>query len=74
MLQLTVRKVGNSLGMILPAEAVRELNLSEGDRLFLTKSPEGLRLTPYDPSFEKKMEIARKGMRKYRNALRELAK
>jgi len=60
--------------MILPAEAVRELNLSEGDRLFLTKSPEGLRLTPYDPSFEKKMEIARKGMRKYRNALRELAK
>jgi putative addiction module antidote len=74
MLQVTVRKVGNSLGMILPAEAVRELNLSEGDRLFLTKSPEGLRLTPYDPSFEKKMEIARKGMRKYRNALRELAK
>ena len=74
MLQLTVRKVGNSLGMILPAEAVRELNLSEGDRLFLTKSPEGLRLTPYDPSFEKKMEIARKGMRQYRNALRELAK
>jgi putative addiction module antidote len=60
--------------MILPAEAARELNLSEGDRLFLTKSPEGLRLTPYDPSFEKKMEIARKGMRKYRNALRELAK
>lgn len=74
MLELTIRKVGNSLGMILPAEAVRELKLSEGDRLFLTKSPEGLRLTPYDPSFEKKMEVALKGMRKYRNALRELAK
>jgi putative addiction module antidote len=74
MLELTVRKVGNSLGMILPAEAARELKLSEGDRLFITRSPEGLRLTPYDPSFEKKMEIALKGMRKYRNALRELAK
>ena len=74
MLELRVRKVGNSLGMILPAEAARELKLSEGDKLFLTIGPEGLRLTPYDPEFEKKMRVALKGMRKYRNALRELAK
>jgi putative addiction module antidote len=74
MLELTIRRVGNSLGMILPADAARDLKLAEGDKLFLTRSPEGLRLTPYDPSFEKKMEVALKGMRKYRNALRELAK
>jgi hypothetical protein len=31
-------------------------------------------LAPRDPSFEKGMEIARKAMRNYQNALRELAK
>ena len=74
MVRLTVRKVGNSLGIILPAEAARDLELSEGDKLFLTRGPEGMRLTPYDPDFEKKMKVALKGMRKYRDALKELAR
>jgi hypothetical protein len=34
----------------------------------------GLRLTPYDPTFEKGMRAARKAMKTYRNALAELAK
>ena len=74
MVKLTVRKVGNSLGVILPLEATEALRVREGDNLFLTESPDGLRITSFDPTFEKKMAIARKGIRKYRNALRELAK
>lgn len=74
MLQVTVRKIGNSLGVILPVEATNALHVGEGDKLFLTESPEGLKLTPYDPHFARQMEVAEKGMRKYRNALRELAK
>lgn len=73
MVQLTVRKIGNSLGVILPAEVTAALKVADGDRLFLTESPDGMRLTPYDPEFAKQMEVAEKGMRKYRNALRELA-
>jgi putative addiction module antidote len=74
MVEVTVRKIGNSLGVILPADATALLNVAEGDRLFLTEGPEGLRITPYDPTFARKMEVAAEGMRRYRNALRELAK
>lgn len=74
MVEVTVRRIGNSLGVILPGDATALLNVREGDRLFLTEDPEGLRITPYDPQFARKMEIASEGMRRYRNALRELAK
>ncbi len=74
MVALTVRKIGNSLGVILPARATAALNVGEGDQLFLTESPDGMRITAFDPSFEKQMKAAAKGMRKYRHALRELAR
>lgn len=74
MVEVTLRKIGNSLGVILPAEATSALKVQEGDKLFLTDSPDGLRLTPYDPQFAEQMKAASKGMRQYRNALRELAK
>ena len=74
MVQVRIRKIGNSLGVILPAEATAALQVGEGDTLFLTQSPEGFRITPYDPAFERQIKVASKGMKKYRNALRELAK
>ena len=74
MVQLRVRKVGNSLGVTLPAQAARTLRVREGDRLYLTEAPGGFRLTPYDPSFEETMKIAEGFMSRYRNALRELAR
>ena len=74
MVQITVRKIGNSLGVILPAEAAATLGVVEGDRLFLTEAPDGLRVTACDPEFERKVQVAENGMRRYRNALRELAR
>ncbi len=74
MLTLKVRKVGNSLGVTLPQEAASRLRVAEGDTLYLTEAPDGFRLTSYDPEFEEQMTVARRVMRKYRNALRELAK
>jgi putative addiction module antidote len=71
---LTVTAVGNPLGVLLPKEAVNRLEVQKGDKIFLTKSPDSYRLTAYDPEFEEEMAIARKGMRKYRDALRELAR
>ena len=71
---LKVTQIGNSLGLILPREAVAALNLQKGDTLFLTPAPSGFRLTLNDPEFEERMEIARKIMKKRRNVLRELAK
>jgi putative addiction module antidote len=74
MINITVRKVGNSLGVILPAEATAFLHVKEGDVLHLTESPDGYRITPYDPEFERAMAVAEDLMNRYRNALRELAK
>lgn len=74
MYRLKLRKVGNSLGLTLPSEALRALRVREGDPLYLTEAPDGFRLTPYDPEFEETMEIAEDFMARYRNALRDLAK
>jgi putative addiction module antidote len=75
MLTLKVRKVGNSLGMVLPKEAVSQLGVEDGTTLYLTETPDGgYRLTPYDPEFERQLEAAEEGMARYRNALRALAK
>jgi putative addiction module antidote len=74
-MQLKVRQVGNSLGVVLTREALARLNVSRGDSLYLTEAPDGsLRITPYDPAFEEQMKLAREGMGQYRNTLRELAK
>ena len=73
--KVTLKKIGNSAGVILPKEVMARLHLSVGDRFYATLTPEGgIRLTPYDPDFEKAMEFARRGMKIYRNALAELAK
>jgi len=74
MLKLKVTKVGNSKALILNKEAAAQLNVEEGDSLFLVETPTGYRLTPYDPEFERKMTVARKVMKKRRKLLRELAK
>ncbi len=74
MITLKLTAVGNSVGVVLPKEALAKLHLERGDTVFLTESPEGFRLTPYDPEFEKQMTVARQVMKKRREVLRELAK
>ena len=70
-----VRKIGNSLGIVLPKEALQTLRVEEGATLFLTEAPESaLTITPDSPGFDETMRIAEDGMKRYRNALRELAK
>ncbi len=75
MTSLKVRQIGNSLGVVLPKEALSRLNVASGDMLYLSEAPDGsMRITPFDPAFDAQMQAARKGMKKYRNTLRELAK
>lgn len=75
MVELKVRKIGNSLGVVLPKEAVSHLHAEEGDRLFLVEGPAGTyQLTPYDPAFGKKMKKVEDIISRYRNTIHELAK
>ena len=74
MTKLKVRAIGSSYGVILPKEILDGLNVAEGDELFAIRTPEGLKLTPYNPEFEKWLDAARATVKRYRNDLRALAK
>lgn len=69
-----VRKIGNSYGVILNKALLQELEVEEGDTLFVVKTADGIRLTSYDPDFADAMEAGRDYMKRHRDALRELAK
>lgn len=75
MVALKIRKVGNSLGLVLPKEVISRLRTGEGQDVFLLEGPDNTyRITPFDPAFEKKMEKAEDVMARYRNALHVLCK
>jgi putative addiction module antidote len=74
MVPLKITRIGNSLGVVLPKEAVSHLRVEQGDALYLTEAPDGYRLTAFDPQFEAQMKAACSVMKKRRNVLRELAK
>jgi putative addiction module antidote len=73
-LKVKVTAIGNSMGIVLPKEALSKLRVEKGDVLYLVDGPEGLTLTPYQQDFEAQMDAAEKVLKKYRNALHELAK
>lgn len=72
--ELTLRKAGGSIGATLPKDMADRLHLAPGDRVLAIESERGILLTPYDPTVERALTIARRVAKKYRNALRELAK
>ena len=74
MIALKARAVGNSTGVTLPKEVTERLKIKSGDPIYLTESPDGYRLTAYDPEFARQMEVAENVMRRYKDALRRLAK
>ena len=74
MIELKLTAIGNSVGVVLPKEALARMKVSKGDTLYITETPDGYRLTPYDPAFEAQMVAARKITKKRRAALGELAK
>ncbi len=73
-MQLKLTKMGNSVGMVLPKEVRDKMKLDSGDVVYLTETPEGYKITPYDAEFSRQMKVARKAMKDYRAVLHELAK
>ena len=74
MFTLKLTQVGNSVCVILPKEALAQLKVEKGDSVFLTETPGGFRLTPYDPAIEEQLKLGREIMHEYRDTLRALAK
>ena len=72
---LQIKKIGNSVGLILPKELLARLKLKEGDKLHVIEQTErGIKLSPYDPKHAKAMEFARRSFREYADTYRALAK
>lgn len=69
-----IRPLGNSLGIVLSKDLLVKLRVQKGDTLHVVETPTGIELRAYDPEFEKQMDSARGIAKRYRNALRELAK
>lgn len=74
MIEVKVTQIGNSLGIVLPKEALSILGVEKGSVVHLVEQSGGLFLSAFDPQFAEAIEIAQEGMKKYKNALRELAK
>jgi putative addiction module antidote len=72
--EVTVRRVGGSLGTTLPKDLASRLNMEAGDRLLAVETADGILLTPYHATTERALALARRAAKRYRHALRELAK
>lgn len=72
-MKLKITSIGNSAGVILPRELLARLRLGKGDELFAIETPDGLRLTTYDPTLAAQMEVAEQVMREDRLVLHKLA-
>ncbi len=72
-MKLKVTTVGNSTGIILPKELLEKLRIGKGDTLYVTETPGGIELSPYDEEFATQMDLAESIMREDRNVLRKLA-
>ena len=72
--QTTIRAIGNSAGTTIPKPLLERYHLAEGDTVHLIETDEGILITPFDPAFQEAMEIYTEGAKRYRNAMRELAK
>ena len=65
--------VGSSVGIVLPREILTRLHVEKGDTLYLTESPDGIRISAYDPNFARKLDVFEQVMRENRDVLKKLA-
>jgi antitoxin MazE len=72
--EVTLRQAGGSVSARLPKDMTDRLHLDAGDRLLAVETELGILMTPYDPDAERALKVAARAAKKYRNALRELAK
>ncbi|WCL49956.1 AbrB/MazE/SpoVT family DNA-binding domain-containing protein [Leptospira sp. GIMC2001] len=70
----TIRAIGNSAGATIPKLLLDKYNFHEGDTIFLIETENGILLSPFDPDFEVSLGLYQEASKKYRNALKELAK
>ncbi len=75
MITLKLTQIGNSVGVVLPKDALLKLGVEKGDTLYLTEAPGGdLRLSAYSPEVAEEVALGEEFMDQYRDTFRALAK
>ena len=75
MITLKITQIGNSIGVILPKEALAKLRVGRGDTLYLTEAPGGdMRISSYDEEVARQVGLGEEIMDEYRDTFRALAK
>lgn len=72
--RVTMRRAGGSVTVTIPKDMADRYHMTAGEEGFAVETDRGVLLTPFDPAFEKAMNVYARGAHRYRNALRELAK
>jgi putative addiction module antidote len=72
--ELTLRQAGGSVSATLPKDMAARMRLEPGDRVLAVETDRGILLTPFDADAEAALTAAAKVAKKYRGALRELAR
>ncbi len=70
---LKVRKLGKSLGVVLPKKLLDELGVGEGDVLYPIRTDYGVELSTKDAEIIQVIESTTDFMRRHANAMRKLA-
>jgi putative addiction module antidote len=73
-LEVRVRKIGNSLGIVLPKAALSFLNIQEGDLVTLNCQQDCILLSSAKAASTKTMEAFKSLISRYKNTLSNLAK
>ena len=72
--EVTLRQAGGSVSATLPKDMAARLRLEPGDQVLAVETELGILLTPYAEETDRALKVVAKAARKYRNALRALAK
>lgn len=72
-MNITIRKIGNSEGIIIPKDVLDRLGLKAGDTLAVEEKNGSLVMTPMDDEFQRQVAHAERFMDKYKVALKKLA-
>lgn len=70
---LKLTTIGSSTGAVFPKELLTQLKLEKGDQVYVVETPDGMLLTPYDPTIKEQLEKGRDFMREYRDTFKVLA-
>ena len=72
--QRSLQRIGNSTGLVLPADLLKEAGLQRDDEVLVHAEAGRITITRLDPTFDRLVEAADRFVAAHPNAIRKLAR